>query len=57
MIFLVHSKVHWSHADMPLRLAQGMLAQGKPARGRLAMLLWALLLFMWVKWQIIYLMS
>lgn len=31
MIFLVHSKVHWSHADMPLRLAQGRLAQGKPA--------------------------
>ena len=30
-----HSEVHWSHADVPARLA----------RGRLAMLLWALLLF------------
>lgn len=36
----MHSKVHWSHADMPLRLSQG-----KPAWGRLATLLRALLLF------------
>lgn len=43
--FLVHSKVHWSHADIPVRLSWGRLGQGKPAWGRLAMLLWALLLF------------
>lgn len=41
----VHSKVHWSHTDMPKRLSWGRLAQGKLPWGKLVMLLWALLLF------------